>query len=88
MLGEAMTTAAHTPGVDIGPSESVGLCWMMRTLDGVDTIEHYGSTAGYFTLLRVLPSRRGGLAIVTNSTSAERWMCCATASSCWALKPP
>lgn len=49
-------------------AESVGVAWMLRTIDGARIVEHSGGTHGQQTTLKLVPERNFAVAILTNSS--------------------
>jgi CubicO group peptidase (beta-lactamase class C family) len=58
---------AHEKRFTAGPAASIGLNWII-TVAGADTIVwHNGGTGGYRTFAGIVPSRRVGVVVLTNS---------------------
>ncbi|MGW2016930.1 serine hydrolase domain-containing protein [Streptomyces sp. NPDC001927] len=61
--------------------DGFGICWFLREVDGVRTIEHGGSTNGQFVELVIVPERNFAVVAMSNSgaegipfnRSAVRW---------------
>jgi len=49
-------------------ADSVGVAWMLRTIDGTRIVEHSGGTHGQQTTLKLVPDRNFAVAILTNSS--------------------
>ncbi|MEV6395430.1 serine hydrolase domain-containing protein [Streptomyces sp. NPDC051907] len=47
--------------------DGFGICWFLREVDGVRTIEHGGSTNGQFTELLIVPERNFAVVALSNS---------------------
>lgn len=71
LLGPASLQRLHTPLVRADLTEEVGLDWSVRPIDGVTTIGHDGSTAGYISELLVVPDRKMAFVGLTNATNGS-----------------
>jgi CubicO group peptidase (beta-lactamase class C family) len=55
------------PQVPVGGNvDAVGLAWMLRRIEGVQTIAHGGGTNGQTSVLCVVPERQFALGVLTN----------------------
>lgn len=69
ILSEESLQAMRTPHVKAANfADAYGLGWALETLDGVQIVEHGGSTNGFQARLRVVPERRFAIALLTNSS--------------------
>ncbi|MEO1061256.1 MAG: serine hydrolase domain-containing protein [Actinomycetota bacterium] len=64
--------ALWEPVVAVRPGESMASGWFVRDLDGATLVGHPGVTAGYCTLLSLVPERRCGWVVLTNGTAGAR----------------
>ncbi|MEM8903916.1 MAG: serine hydrolase domain-containing protein [Actinomycetota bacterium] len=63
--------ALWEPVVDVGPGESMASGWLIRSVGGVTVVGHPGVTAGYCTLLSLVPSLGLGWIVLTNGTAGS-----------------
>ncbi len=84
-LLEQGTLAAMQEGrMDAGSAfGSFGITWMMKTLDGVETVRHGGTTNGQLSAFVLVPERNFALTVLTN---ADRGGQLHTAIVAWALR--
>lgn len=66
VISEASARAMAAPQVDAGYGERRGLGWMMRSLGGLQTIEHGGGTNCFMSRLILIPERNYAIAVLTN----------------------
>jgi CubicO group peptidase (beta-lactamase class C family) len=69
LLSRASLRQMHSPLAAAGNfADSVGVAWMLRTIDQTTIVEHSGGTLGQQTVLRVVPEREFGLVVLTNAS--------------------
>ncbi|MEM9610790.1 MAG: serine hydrolase domain-containing protein [Actinomycetota bacterium] len=61
-----------SPIAPVTSDESIGLGWLVRGTDDERLIWHPGVTAGYCSVLALLPERRRGWVVLTNGTAGGR----------------
>ena len=67
VVGEQALLARRAPQVKITDQASYGLAWGITTEYGITAIGHDGGTAGFNTLLQLLPEHGVGIVILTNA---------------------
>ena len=68
LLSREHMRVMQTPQVRAGGmAESVGLAWLLRTLDGVRVVEHGGGTNGQTSTLELIPERNFAVIVLTNA---------------------
>ena len=83
-LRDADVADMRMPRADAGNfADTVGLAWLLRTLDGVPVAGHSGSTHGQTCSLDLVPERNLAVAVLTNA-DAGRVVCHAVSS--WVLQ--
>lgn len=60
----AMRTIEHT-----GKPFNHGIGWFRQPTQTADWVEHYGAGAGFWNVMRLYPTRRLGVVVMTNSTT-------------------
>jgi CubicO group peptidase (beta-lactamase class C family) len=76
VAGSEILTAAslrrlHTPVVTADRRDDIALDWFVREIDGLTTIGHGGTTAGYHSDLLIVPERRVAFVGLTNATTGS-----------------
>lgn len=56
----------HAPAGSI--ADSVGISWLLRTVDGEKLVAHGGTTIGQLSAFLMVPERRFAITVLTNST--------------------
>lgn len=68
ILTESSIRAMRTPQTPAANfADAYGLGWALRSIDGVQVVEHGGSTNGFQAQLSLVPERRFAVAVLTNS---------------------
>jgi CubicO group peptidase (beta-lactamase class C family) len=67
LLSKESLEALHTPNVYYAPEQSIGLTFWIDDYRSVKSIRHGGGTVGQASLLTIVPEKKFGLIIVTNS---------------------
>lgn len=71
LLTQESLTQMQTPFLPSTGINSIGLTWNITTLDGTKMIAHGGGTNGQITLLRIIPSRKFAVVVLTNSDEGD-----------------
>lgn len=57
----------HAPAGSM--ADTVGISWLMRTVDGHKLVSHGGTTLGQLSAFSMVPARSFGITVLTNSTT-------------------
>lgn len=68
VVSEKQLLARRTPQVKITDQASYGLAWGVTKENAIETIGHDGATAGFSTLLQLIPEQGVGIIIVANAS--------------------
>jgi len=71
ILTRESLTKMQTPLLPSTGINMIGLAWSITTLDGTKMIAHGGGTNGQITLLRIVPSRKFAVVVLTNSDEGD-----------------
>ncbi|HLJ81140.1 MAG TPA: serine hydrolase domain-containing protein [Ktedonobacterales bacterium] len=84
ILAESSLAAMRTPQTEAANfADAYGLGWAIETVDGMQIIEHGGSTNGFNARLRIVPEKSFAIALLTNSSRGSALY---DAVSKWALE--
>ena len=71
ILAPESLTQMQTPLLPSTGLNMIGLAWSITTLDGTKMIAHGGGTNGQITLLRIVPSKKFAVVVLTNSDEGD-----------------
>ncbi len=71
-LDPTRVAASWRPVVEVQPHESMAAGWFVRSVGATNVVGHPGVTAGYCSLLSLVPERRTGWVVLTNGTAGGR----------------
>jgi CubicO group peptidase (beta-lactamase class C family) len=69
LLSAEAVKLMQAPQVELTDRDSMGLSWMLRTVDGRATVGHGGATNGQTALLTLVPDAGFAVAVLTNHMS-------------------
>jgi CubicO group peptidase (beta-lactamase class C family) len=80
ILSRAALEAMRQPQARVNGETEWGIGWSLRTVDATRVVQHGGGTNGHITQMLMVPEKRFGLAVLTNSgrgggaiRAVERW---------------
>jgi CubicO group peptidase (beta-lactamase class C family) len=71
LLSQESLTQMQIPILPSTGLNMIGLSWSITSVDGTQMIAHGGGTNGQITLLRIVPSRKFAVVVLTNSDEGD-----------------